>query len=391
MAASGSPSVLRVLNDRAALDVLVREREVSRAQLEALVGLSKPATSQLLTRLERAGLVERAGLRAEGPGPRAQLWRLKADAGHAAGIDVSRNGIDVAIAALDGSVVAEHFLATTAETSDPGAALFEALEAACSQIGVEPSALSHISIGIPGAVDQLTGQLRYASEVPLWKGVDLLHMLEGRIDVPVTIENDVNLVALNEMARGAAQDTKDFLLLWVAERGVGSSVVVGGELIRGATLGAGEIGFTLVPDLALAATTPVGNRFGDLMTDTALLDLARAHGIEADGTVEALGLGFAADPDGFPRDVARRLSAGLAAVVSLLDPELIVLDGDICVAGGDDLCRLVKEELRELVEPPVSIVPGRDDASSVRAGAVQAALGHARERFFASGSTLDLS
>jgi predicted NBD/HSP70 family sugar kinase len=391
MAASGSPSVLRVLNDRAALDILVREQEVSRAQLETLVGLSKPATSQLLTRLERAGLVERGGLRAEGPGPRAQLWRLKADAGHAAGIDVSRNGIDVAIAALDGSVVAESFLPTTAEISQPDAALYEALEQACARIGIEPAALSHISIGIPGAVDQLTGQLRYASEVPLWKGVDLLHILEGRIDVPVTIENDVNLVALNEMARGAAQDTKDFLLLWVSERGVGSSVVVGGELIRGATLGAGEIGFTLVPDLSLAPTAPVGNRFGDLMTDTALLDLARGHGIEASGTVEALRLGFAADPDGFPRDFARRMSAGLAAVVSLLDPELIVLDGDICVAGGEDFCRLVKEELRELVEPPVSIVSGRDDASSVRAGAVQAALGHARERFFASGSTLDLS
>lgn len=390
MAASGSPSVLRVINDRAALDILVREPFVSRAQLEVLVGLSKPATAQLLTRLELAGLVEKAGRREEGPGPRAQLWGLKADAGYAAGVDVTRTGIDVAIADLRGTVVAESFTPTAHDLADPGAALLEGLRTACDTIGISPAGLSHISIGIPGAVDSLTGHLRYASEVPLWKGIDLIHLFDGILDVPVSIENDVNLVALNEMAHGTAQGKNDFVLLWVSERGLGSSVVVGGELIRGATLGAGEIGFTLVPDLALAQTPPAGRRFGDLLTNSAMLELASAHGIEADGAIDALRKGLAADPNGFPRDLARRISAGLAAVVSILDPELIVLDGDICVAGGAELCTLVSEALSELVEPSVAIVAGRDDASSVRAGAVQAALVPAREHHFAAGSTIDV-
>lgn len=389
MAASGSPHVLRVLNDRAALDILVQEPLVSRAQLETLVGLSKPATTQLIARLEAAGLVEKAGRREEGPGPRAQLWRLKADAGFAAGIDISRGGIDVAVADLRGSLVAEFFMPTPAELESPRTALLNALSIACESAGITPESLTHISIGIPGAVDQHTGQLRYASEVPLWKGVDLLHILTDHLNVPVTIENDVNLVALNEMARGNAQGRKDFVLLWVSERSIGSSVIVGGELIRGSSLGAGEIGFTLVPDLARVETSSVGNRFGDLLTNSALLDLARAHGIQSDGAIDALKQGFVGNVEGFPRDFARRISAGLAAVVSILDPELIVLDGDICVAGGEPLCRLVSEELGHLVEPPISTVPGRDDASSVRAGAVQAALVPTREQLFAAGSTND--
>jgi len=388
MSTSGSPSVLRVLNDRAALEVLLHEETVSRSQLEARVGLSKPATSQLLTRLEQAGLVEKAGLRQEGPGPRAQLWSLKADAGFAAGIDVSASGIDVAIADLRGTVVAEEF--APAAGLGPRDSLLAALAAACAKAGIAPETLSHISIGIPGAVDPQTGFLRYASELPGWKQVDLLHLLEGALPVPVTIENDVNLVALNEMAHGTAQGTSDFFLLWIAERGVGSSVVVGGELIHGATLGAGEIGFTLVPDLAVAETPFAGNRFGDLITNAALLDLAAAHGIHAVGAIDALEQGLASDPDGFPRDFARRISTGLAAVVSILDPELIILDGDICVAGGDRLTALVSESLAELVEPRVPIVAGRDDASSVRAGAVQAALVPAREAHFAAGSTIDV-
>jgi predicted NBD/HSP70 family sugar kinase len=166
--------------------------------------------------------------------------------------------------------------------------------------------------------------------------------------------------------------------------------VVGGELIHGATLGAGEIGFTLVPDLATAETPYVGNRFGELITNAALLDLAAAHGLRATGAIDALEQGLASDPYGFPRDFARRISAGLAAVVSILDPELIILDGDICVAGGDRLTSLVTEALAELVEPHVPIVAGRDDASSVRAGAVQAALVPAREAHFAGGSTIDV-
>lgn len=389
MSTSGSPSVLRVLNDRAALEVLVREETVSRSQLEGLVGLSKPATSQLLSRLEQAGLVAKAGHRQEGPGPRAQLWSLKADAGFAAGVDVSAGGIDVAIADLRGTVVGEEFIPAAAGVS-PRDSLMTALTAAGRKAGIAPESLSHVSIGIPGAVDPQTGYLRYASELPGWKQVDLLHVLDDVLPGRVTIENDVNLVALNEMAHGTAQGRSDFFLLWIAERGVGSSVVVGGELIRGATLGAGEIGFTPVPDLAKAQTPFAGNRFGDLITNAALLDLAAAHGIEAIGAIDALEQGLGSDPDGFPRDFARRISAGLAAVVSILDPELIILDGDICVAGGAELSRLVSESLAELVEPRVPIVAGRDDASSVRAGAVQAALVPAREAHFAAGSTIDV-
>ena len=81
MAKSGSPNVQRVLNDRAALDVFLEEPSISRAELETRIGLSKPATAELLNRLEDAGFVERVGRREGGPGPRAQLWGLRSTLG----------------------------------------------------------------------------------------------------------------------------------------------------------------------------------------------------------------------------------------------------------------------------------------------------------------------
>ncbi|MFG1923012.1 ROK family protein [Cryptosporangium sp. NPDC048952] len=379
---SGSPSALRFLNDRAALEALLQNEAITRAQLEALVGLSKPATSQLLTRLEKAGLVERLGRREVGPGPRAQLWGLKADAGFAAGVDVTSHGIDVEIADLRGTTVAQHL----APAGDPAEALTDALDEACRQAGIDVDRLAHVAIGTPGSVDAVTGTLRYASDIPSWNGVNLLEAIGAVLDVSFTIENDVNLVALNEMARGSARDVRDFVLLWISEHSVGSSVVVQGGLVRGATLGAGELGFTPVPDLA-RTPLPGVHRFGDLLANSALLTLAGTHGITADGAVDAIRQSLEHD-NNFLIDVARRIAAGLAAVVSLLDPELIVLGGAVCSTGGSALRTAISEALAEFVEPRVRLVPGRPDSDSVRAGAVQAALVPAREHYFSAGSSL---
>jgi predicted NBD/HSP70 family sugar kinase len=389
VANSGSPRVLRVLNDRAALDALLRDGTLSRAELESRIGLSKPATADLLSRLEKAGLVTRVGQRDEGPGPRAQLWGVNPTIGYAVGVDVTIGGIDVAIADLRGGVIAEH--TAPAADRDPIERLAAAIDAAVASAGLDRDRLTHVTVGIPGAVDPVTGHLRHATGFDAWLGIDLPAAASARLGVPVTIENDVNLVALNELAHGVAADARDVVLVWIAERGAGSSVIVNGELLRGATSGAGEIGFALIPDLAAGEGDPAYGRFGDLVSAASLRALAAREGIVADTALAAVQAARAGgDGDAFLTAFARRIAAMLAGVVSLLDPELIVLDGEICVAGGPELCAAVVRELAPLVEPQVAIVPGRDDVSSVRAGAVQAALTPARERHFAAGSARDV-
>jgi DNA-binding Lrp family transcriptional regulator len=81
---AGSPRLLREINDRAAIEALLRNGPLTRSELEGLIGLSKPATAQLLTRLETAGTVVRNGLRGGGRGPRAQLWSVNGALAHIA-------------------------------------------------------------------------------------------------------------------------------------------------------------------------------------------------------------------------------------------------------------------------------------------------------------------
>src|SRR5438067_13430058 len=102
---TGSPNRLRVLNDQSALAFILDAGSVTRAELGALTGLSKPGVAELLTRLESAGLVEKAELRPGGPGPAKQTWRVRPEVGYAAAVDLTVDTIRGRLQALDGAVV----------------------------------------------------------------------------------------------------------------------------------------------------------------------------------------------------------------------------------------------------------------------------------------------
>lgn len=385
--AAGSPRMLRALNDRAVLELLAATPELSRAELESATGLSKAATSSLIARLEAAGLVHRVGIRGGGVGPRTQLWGLKADAGHVAAVDVALNEFEVAVADLRGTVIGQH-RARVPKTKPAQLVprLAATIDRVCADADVETGRLSQIVVGVAGALDPKSGRLRYASHLRGWNELDLREAFETHFDTPVDIENDVNLIALNEKENGNALEAEDFLVLWLSNRGVGSAVVVNGELMRGSHLGAGEIGFMPVPDLAQVSTPLTGQRFGDRLAFDAIVELARAHGLTGATPLEclrkALAQGGEAEP--FLLDLARRIAAGLAAVVSLLDPELILLAGELGTTGGDPLARAVSDQLQQLIPCDVGIRTASEQSNSVLSGAVRAALVPARDRIFSA-------
>ncbi|MEV1206351.1 MarR family transcriptional regulator, partial [Microbispora rosea] len=113
---AGTPSLLRAINDRAALMVLLEHGPLTRPELGALTGLSKPTASQLLARLQEAGLVVLDGIREGLPGRTAELYRINPRAAHVAALDVTPARIAVAVADVTGAVVAEHRLATPGRT-----------------------------------------------------------------------------------------------------------------------------------------------------------------------------------------------------------------------------------------------------------------------------------
>ncbi len=393
----GTPRVLRAMNDRTALDLLLEHGPLSRTRIGKLTGLSKPTASQLLARLEAAGLVLATGTTEGRPGPNAQLYEVNPSAAHAAGLDVTPRRIRAAVADVTGRTVGHFELPTPGRrtTTPVVQQVTDALDGAVKAAGLSRGDVHRLVIGTPGAFDPNTGRLRYASHLPGWHSPTLLGELAAALPMPFEYENDVNLVALAEQRLGAARDHTDFVLLW-NEEGLGAALVLGGRLHRGWTGGAGEVGFLPVPGTPLVRQVAKANSggFQELAGSQAVPRLARELGIEdipqgpyAEAAAALLERAAAA-PDGdephhrLMKTYATRLATGLASLVSVLDPELVVLSGTGLTSGGEVLRALVQAELEELAAPRPRLVVGDVREHPVLRGALESALATTRDEVF---------
>lgn len=399
----GTPRVLRAMNDRAALDLLLEHGTLSRTRIGKLTGLSKPTASQLLARLETAGLVLATGTTAGRPGPNAQLYSVNPAAAHVAALDVNPEQIRAAVADITGRTIGTFLLPTPRRRG--GSAVEQvvgALDGAVKAAGIDRSALHRVVIGTPGAFDPSTGRLRYASHLPGWHSTALLDELAAALPMPLEYDNDVNLAAVAEQRIGAARGHDDFVLLW-NEEGIGAAIVIGGRLHRGWTGGAGEVGFLPVPGTPLVRNVTKANNggFQELAGCNAVLRTARELGLElpAGTQPEAAAVLLAgaaarheeAGEDGLAADdpwrellarCATGTAVGLASLVAVLDPELIVLSGDVTVAGGEPLRASIQAELAELAVPRPRLVLGTVQTHPVLSGALESALATTRDEVF---------
>jgi predicted NBD/HSP70 family sugar kinase len=388
----GTPRLLRALNDRAALELLLAEGPLTRTQIGARTGLSKVTASQLLSRLEERGLVEVVGEQTSGRGPSAALYAMVASSAYVAGVEVGPSGVTAGIADITGRIMSQVTVDPNG-ADDPVAVVHNAVVKACRSAKVAVSRLNAFVIGSPGVVDPRTGDVRFAFDLPAWhEGV-----LEGlRTDLrrPVVIENDVNLVAVAERAYGAAHGSDDFALIWV-DRGIGLAVMLGGRLHRGMSGGAGEIGYLPVPGVPLPegvtesmtwGKPALAGGFGSLVGADGVRQLAREHGFAEPTAIECV-LAAAADEErggGFLDELAERISYGVASVNIVLDPGLVVLAGDLGRAGGQPLAARIEDAVARICPTRPKVTVTEVEGNPVLRGAVHAALVRAREEVFSS-------
>src|SRR5215813_5554170 len=324
----GTPSLLRELNDRAALELLLTGGPMTRAQLGEHTGLSKVTASQLLARLEERGLVRVAGEQAGGRGPNAALYGVVPSAAYVAGLHVERGEVSAGVADVTGRVVTEVSVDPDG-AGQPVEVVRGAVAKACGSAGVSPDALRALVIGSPGVLDPRTGEPRLAVNLPAWhEGV--LDALRSDLGRPVTIENDVNLAAMAERATGAAAGADDFVLVWIGI-GIGLAIVLNGRLHRGVGGAAGEIGYLPVPGVPLPEdlTHPATGAFQSLADGREVRALAERYGFTAPANGESVAAAVRAAETGnagggeFLADLARRVAVAVAASSVTRDPVVV--------------------------------------------------------------------
>ena len=392
----GTPSLLRELNDRAALELLLDGRSMTRAQLSEMTGVSKVTVAQMLARLEERGLVAAVGASIGGRGPNAALYSVVPSSAYAAALYMEQDLVRTAVADVTGRVIAEVREDTANGEGDPVELVRSAIDRACRRAGVSVSKLSAFVIGSPGVVDPVTGDPRLAINLPAWhEGV--LAGLHGALHRNVLIENDVNLAAMAEHAIGAAAGTGDFVLLWL-DVGVGLATVLDGRLHRGVSGAAGEIGWLPVPGAPVTSEVrhPSGGGMQWLAGADAVRALAAEHGLGAASggagdTVRAAvaavgragqdgsgGSGESAAAGRFLGEFAHRVALGAAAVCTVIDPGLVVLGGAVGLAGGTALADRVAAEITGICPVRPRVVPTAVATDPVLRGALLTAVDQAR-------------
>jgi predicted NBD/HSP70 family sugar kinase len=388
----GTPSLLRELNDRAALDLLLGGEMLTRSQISEYTGVSKVTVSQMLTRLEERGLVAIAGEQAGGRGPNAALYSVVPSSAYVAGLYVESDLVSAAVADVTGRRVAE-VSGNPNGGDDPVELVRGTIERACATAGIEVTRLSALVIGSPGVVDPRTGDPRLAVNLPAWHE-GALDALKDAWHKPVVIENDVNLAAMAERADGAAAGADDFVLVWLGV-GLGLATILGGRLHRGTAGAAGEIGYLPVHGAPLHTDLrhPASGGFQSLAGGSVVRELAAGHGFTAPTPAEAVRAAVSAadrsdranDPaEAFLGELAHRVAVGVASVCVVLDPGLVVLGGEVGRAGGTALADRVAAAVASIWPSRPRVVPTAVPGEPVLRGAMLAAVARARSALLAS-------
>jgi predicted NBD/HSP70 family sugar kinase len=331
----------RNLGRRTILSQIRKVGPLPRIELSEQTGISRATVTTITAELLEHGLIEEIPVEPKGKDlkrgrPKVDL-KICGAAFYVAGIKLANKSVSIVICDFEGETIAEYWSELSKTTYDPDelvSILMAELEQASAKAGLALSDLSAVGLGLAGMVDVVEGVVRWSPSLTS-RNVKLRDALSQRLGKPAFIDNDANLVAKAEQYIGMGKNVSDFLVVTI-ENGVGMGIVLNNQLYRG-TRGCGaEFGHTkvhldgalcrcgqrgcleaYVADYALLREMSVGTQLtppDDTTKDMAtLIEAARAGDKTANSVLDR---------------AARMFAMGLANLINIFDPKLIILSGE---------------------------------------------------------------
>jgi len=382
-------SLLRELGEQAVLETIFRKGPITRPEIAAATSLSKPTVSAAVSRLEHGGLVRAAGRRGGQRGRKPVAYVVSSRAGFVVGGDIGGSNLRVAAADLFGEPICDLRQPTAKDGSRAvGVQVLEMVSEVIDRAGADNGPPLALGISAPGIVDQASGRVTsLAYNVAPEGGFDPLEVLRDRFDLPVLVDNNVNLAAVGERWFGLARGVSTMVFIAIGA-GIGMGIIIDDELVRGAHGAAGEIGYLpLVGD----PFDPRHRLHGGLEDEigaagiVAAFNEARGAGDPEIASVEDLferAAGGNAAARSVVDHVAARLGTAIATVCAILDPELVVLGGGI--GANPILLRPARGSAAALVPITARIETSLLGERAALQGAIAVAL-HAARTMLLSG------
>ena len=384
----------------AVLDAIRSGEGITQPALTERVGLGRSVVAQRVAELEAVGLVANDGLGPSTGGRAPRRLRLRGEAGYVLGVDIATNELLVAVSDLTGNLLATRH--EEGDVSDGPEVIFTAVERMADALLDETGArdnLWSIGLGMPGPV-AFDGDATSMPTMPDWNRFPTRARLAARWSAPVWLDNRVNLSALGERRVNPVAAASQHTIYLGGGESIGAAVVVDGRLYRGANGLAGEVGHIPVPEGA-DAVCRCGNvgcldavagraalvRDGRLLAETGQSPALAA--ILADtGTIRPVDITISADR-GDPaakallQRSARLLGNSLATLVSVFNPDLVILGGGMARASAHLIAAIREAIYRRALPSATQDLKIEPSAVDMEIAGVIGAVQFAVDRVFA--------
>ena len=333
------------MNRNLVLNLIKSRGPISRTEIARLSGLSQAAVSSIVGSLIEQGLVHEMGAGESTGGRKPLLLRINDQAGFIVGVKLTEQAITSALTDLDANVVCLQTFPLQGQRDLQAVqdAIVAAVETTIARSGVDPARVLGVGLGMAGVVDGEVGVCRYSPFFG-WRDAPIAPSIAQRLGIPVYLENDVNTLTIAEQWFGYGHDVDHFVVITVG-RGIGARIVVNGQFYRGTIGGAGELGH--IPLVENGPPCDCGKQgcLEALASDPAIVRQARTAIARGEPTMLAdmepvtLDAVVAAAEAG--DELARRLLAasgrwlgiGIAILVNILNPQLVIVSGEGVRAG----------------------------------------------------------
>jgi predicted NBD/HSP70 family sugar kinase len=376
---------IRKLNKCNVFEIIAHEGPISRASIAKRLGLSKQTLSEVARQLEEEGWVRQVGLTKGGVGRAAMNFEVVPDAAFVAAVDLGGTKVRVAIADLSCHIFGE---ATEPTAPAGGADVIKQIARLCREVmathKLAAEKLKLAVIGVPGAPDPKTGRILKAPNI---KGLDAINFndtLSAEMGVDVVVENDVNLAVLGEHWGGQGQGTDDLAYIAIGT-GIGAGLIVGGDLVRGKNGSAGELGYLPFGADPFEAESI---RQGALERATATDAIRNMYHKRTGNQLDVKSIFDRLETDENARavldNVAKEIARACAALIAVLDPELVVFGGSI--GRREELFERVKTQLPRLTDNELTMEISKLGGRAALVGAASLGLSHIHATLLADGA-----
>ncbi|NOX90106.1 MAG: ROK family transcriptional regulator [Calditrichaeota bacterium] len=369
------PKLVREYNELNILRFIKNDGPISRAELAKKYKLSKAAVSEIIGHLLNLGYIREIG-----PGNSTRLGGRKPillefnpKSGYAIGLEIKRDHARVALSDLNAKIYRLEYFSFT-----KGSSLKHVVEKVYGYIDefmklswVKKARPIGIGVAIPGLINYDQGKIQESDTLKNWVGFPLRKMFEDRYNMEVIIENDVKTISLGECRFGNGKNIDNMIYLWVGD-GLGAGIIIKGELYRGVSASAGEIGYYdvgyLIKNVNECRLLYNGHKnFGDILSDKVLVEGAK-RGLENEFrdmldksklSVDYI-LKTANEKNPLALELLREYGflVGVVCInlINTLNPEMIIIGGQP-LAHNQILINYIKDQIKhDILRTPSRVV-----------------------------------